>query len=306
MFSGMQYFVQQATSDRIVDRDPVRGLQASLVKKFSIPTDGNPWRSVLATNDLSTLPGTVLPGGSTTGLRTDPTLDYSDFNNKTVIYQIIAEARNFVNRDPHVVDKTIREIAGYAVWQKWNYLFIRGDSNADPSQFDGIDTWLSSGLLPATQTVTAVAGLSIGLVLDAIDRLSYNGSVKTVLIARKEGIRALAALQVANGVSLDYKVDPLIGRCLHFAGIPIIRDEHIAMGGAPEYYTTIYCAALGQMGVFFCYPRSQEGTGVVGHREYRLDTDSWLYTSQLTLTPAFSSAAVSRITNVDVSQYIDQ
>ena len=129
------------------------------------------------------------------------------------------------------VDRAIVELEGgeakaYQVQSRvramrlaWEALFINGDSNQSPAEFDGLATRIQSG---SSQYFTNGAGaLNLDKLDEAIDAVDAQGGSK-YLVMSKSGRRALSKLARANG-QIDIARNEFGYQQLVYAGIPVLE-----------------------------------------------------------------------------------
>ena len=101
----------------------------------------------------------------------------------------------------------------------WEALFINGDSNQSPAEFDGLAARIQSG---SSQYFTNGAGaLNLDKLDEAIDAVDAQGGSK-YLVMSKSGRRALSKLARANG-QIDIQRNEFGYQQLVYAGIPVLE-----------------------------------------------------------------------------------
>jgi len=101
----------------------------------------------------------------------------------------------------------------------WEALFINGDANQSPAEFDGLAARIPSG---SSQYFTNGAGaLSLDKLDEAIDAVDAQGGSK-YLVMSKSGRRALSKLARANG-QIDIQRNEFGYQQLVYAGIPVLE-----------------------------------------------------------------------------------
>ena len=129
------------------------------------------------------------------------------------------------------VDRAIVELEGgeakaYQVQSRvramrlaWEALFINGDSNQSPAEFDGLATRIQS---TSSQYFANGAGaLSLDKLDEAIDAVDAQGGSKYIVMS-KSGRRALSKLARANG-QIDIARNEFGYQQLVYAGIPVLE-----------------------------------------------------------------------------------
>jgi hypothetical protein len=101
----------------------------------------------------------------------------------------------------------------------WEALFIKGDSNQSPSEFDGLAARIQSG---STQYFTNGAGaLNLDKLDEAIDAVDAQGGRK-FLVMSKSGRRALSKLARAN-TQIDIVRNEFGYQQMVYAGLPVLE-----------------------------------------------------------------------------------
>jgi hypothetical protein len=103
----------------------------------------------------------------------------------------------------------------------WEALFINGDSNQSPAEFDGLAARIQSG---SSQYFTNGAGaLNLDKLDEAIDAVDANGGSK-YLVMSKSGRRALSKLARAN-TQIDIARNEFGYQQLVYHGIPVLEVD---------------------------------------------------------------------------------
>jgi hypothetical protein len=127
----------------------------------------------------------------------------------------------------------------------WEALFIKGDSNKSPSEFDGLAARCKSG---SSQYLSNGAGaLSLAKLDEVIDYVDAQGGNK-FLVMSKSARRALSR-QARTNVQVDITRNEFGYQQLVYAGIPVLeldRDhKNVAIMDATPTSQDIYCVAFG-------------------------------------------------------------
>ena len=131
------------------------------------------------------------------------------------------------------VDKAIVELEGaeakaYQIQARvramrlaWEALFINGDSNQSPAEFDGLAARITSG---SSQYFTNGAGaLSLNKLDEAIDAVDAQGGSKYIVMS-KSGRRALSRLARTN-TQIDIVRSEFGYQQLVYAGLPVLEVD---------------------------------------------------------------------------------
>lgn len=132
-----------------------------------------------------------------------------------------------------------------AMRMAWEALFINGDSNKSPSEFDGLAARIKSG---SSQYFSNGAGaLSLDKLDEAIDAVDAQGGSK-YLIMSKSGRRALSKLARAN-TQIDIVRNEFGYQQLVYAGLPVLeldRDhKNVAILDSTPTNQDLYVVAFG-------------------------------------------------------------
>lgn len=132
-----------------------------------------------------------------------------------------------------------------AMRMAWEALFINGDSNKSPSEFDGLAARIKSG---SSQYFANGAGaLSLDKLDEAIDAVDAQGGSK-YLIMSKSGRRALSKLARAN-TQIDIVRNEFGYQQLVYAGLPVLeldRDhKNVAILDSTPTSQDLYVVAFG-------------------------------------------------------------
>ena len=161
------------------------------------------------------------------------------------------------------IDKAILDLEGgesraYQVQSKtramrlaWESLFINGDSNQSPSEFDGLAARLPAADYATNSQVirnaSAAATLDLGALDEAIDAVDANGGTK-YLVMSKSARRALTVKARASA-QIDIARNEFGYQQMVYAGLPVIeldRDhQNVAILDATPADQSIYIVTFG-------------------------------------------------------------
>lgn len=155
------------------------------------------------------------------------------------------------------VDKAIIELEGaeakaYQIQARvramrlaFEALFINGDSNKAPSEFDGLAARIKSG--SSQYLANGAGGLSLAKLDEIIDAVDAQGGSK-YLVMSKSARRALSRRARTN-TQIDIERDAFGYQQLSYAGIPVLevdRDhKNVAIMDATPSSQDLYCVSFG-------------------------------------------------------------
>jgi hypothetical protein len=101
----------------------------------------------------------------------------------------------------------------------WEALFINGDSNASPSEFDGLAARIKSG---SSQYFSNGGGaLSLGKLDEAIDAVDAQGGSKFLVMSKS--LRRALTRQARTNTQIDISRDEFGYQQLSYAGVPVLE-----------------------------------------------------------------------------------
>jgi hypothetical protein len=128
----------------------------------------------------------------------------------------------------------------------WEALFVNGDSNQSPSEFDGLAARIQSGSSQYFAN-TASAALELGKLDEAIDAVDAQGGRK-YLVMSKSARRALTR-QARTNTQIDIVRNEFGYQQMMYAGIPVLeldRDhKNVAILDATPSDQDLYVVAFG-------------------------------------------------------------
>jgi len=204
---------------------------------------------------------------------------------------------------PNIQEQYAIQAGTEAVINRYSDYFINGvEAGPDFEQFDGIDTMVTGG-----QTVA-----SSGALLGDLDHLIYlitaGEGVPTAFLTHPSGIRAIRAQAYMMGFEIRGYEHPVFGVRTHFAGIPILPNDYIAVtGGEPTYYTDVFAVYLGiGTGLAGLFPAINGQMGVRVEKRDKDSEDINIYKITLECGLAlFMESAIGKLENIDVTDYYD-
>ena len=157
------------------------------------------------------------------------------------------------------VDKAIIELEGAeakayqiqsrvrAMRMAWEALFINGDSNQSPSEFDGLAARIQSGSSQYFENAGSAAALDLGKLDEVIDNVDAQGGRK-YLVMSKSARRHLSKHARANG-QIEIARTEFGYQQLSYAGVPVLeldRDhKNVAILDSNPDSQDIYCVSFG-------------------------------------------------------------
>lgn len=127
----------------------------------------------------------------------------------------------------------------------WEALFIKGDSNGSPSEFDGLAARIKSG--SSQYFANGGGALSLGKLDEAIDSVDAQGGQK-FLVMSKSARRALSR-QARTNTQIDITRNEFGYQQLVYAGVPVLeldRDhKNVAILDATPSSQDIYVVSFG-------------------------------------------------------------
>lgn len=157
--------------------------------------------------------------------------------------------------DRAIVDMEGAEAKAYQIQSRvramrlaWEALFINGDSNQSPSEFDGLAARIQSGSSQYFQNAGSAAALDLGALDEVIDAVDANGGSK-YLIMSKSARRHLSKHARANG-QIEIARTELGYQQMTYGGVPVLeldRDhKNVAILDSNPAAQDIYCVSFGQ------------------------------------------------------------
>ena len=157
------------------------------------------------------------------------------------------------------VDKAIIELEGSeakayqvqarvrAMRMAWEALFINGDSNQSPSEFDGLAARIQAGSSQYFENAGAAAGLDLYKLDEVIDNVDAQGGRK-YLVMSKSARRHLSAL-ARNNSQIEITRNEFGYQQLVYGGLPVLeldRDhKNVAILDSDPSNQDIYCVSFG-------------------------------------------------------------
>ena len=157
--------------------------------------------------------------------------------------------------DRAIVDLEGSEAKAYQIQSRvramrmaWEALFINGDSNQSPSEFDGLAARIQSGSSQYFQNSGSAAALDLGKLDEVLDNVDAQGGSK-YLIMSKSARRHLSKLARANG-QIEIERTAFGYQQMSYAGVPVLeldRDhKNVAILDSNPADQDIYCVSFGQ------------------------------------------------------------
>ena len=132
-----------------------------------------------------------------------------------------------------------------AMRMAWEALFINGDSNQSPSEFDGLAARIQSG--SSQYFANGGGALDLGKLDEVIDNVDAQGGSK-YLIMSKSARRHLSRHARANG-QIDITRTEFGYQQLSYAGIPVLEldrdNKNVAILDSNPAAQDIYCVSFG-------------------------------------------------------------
>ena len=155
--------------------------------------------------------------------------------------------------DRAIVDLEGAEAKAYQIQSRvramrlaWEALFINGDSNQSPSEFDGLAARIQSG--SSQYFANGGGALDLGKLDEVIDSVDANGGSK-YLIMSKSARRHLSKHARANG-QIEIARNDLGYQQMVYGGVPVLeldRDhKNVAILDSTPADQDIYCVSFGQ------------------------------------------------------------
>ena len=157
------------------------------------------------------------------------------------------------------VDKAIIELEGAeakayqiqsrvrAMRMAWEALFINGDSNQSPSEFDGLAARIQSGSSQYFQNSGSAAALDLGKLDEVIDNVDAQGGSKYI-VCSKSARRALTRSARANN-QIEIGRNEFGYQQTTYMGLPLLeldRDhKNVAILDSNPASQDIYCVSFG-------------------------------------------------------------
>ena len=127
-----------------------------------------------------------------------------------------------------------------AMRMSWESLFINGDSNQNPSEFDGLKARVAAG---SSQYISAGGALTADLLDELIDTVDAQGGNR-YLIMSKASRRALTGLARAS-TQVDITRNEFGYQQLSYMGVPVLELDRDNLNQDIMGTTDIFCAAFG-------------------------------------------------------------
>ena len=134
-----------------------------------------------------------------------------------------------------------------AMRMAWEGLFINGDSNQSPSEFDGLAARITSGSSQYFENDAAPAALDLGKLDEVIDSVDAQGGSK-YLVMSKSARRHLSKIARANG-QIEIARTEFGYQQLSYAGIPVLEldrdNKNVAILDGTPGNQDLYCVSFG-------------------------------------------------------------
>ncbi len=127
-----------------------------------------------------------------------------------------------------------------AMRMSWESLFINGDSNQNPSEFDGLKARVAEG---SSQYIDAAGALSADLLDELLDTVDAQGGSR-YLIMSKASRRALTGLARAN-TQIEISRNEFGYQQLSYMGVPVLELDRDNLNQDIMGTSDIFCAAFG-------------------------------------------------------------
>lgn len=197
-------------------------------------------------------------------------------------------------RDPNQLEAVVLQQKAKAVAHAFLMAFYRGDSAANPKQFDGLRK-----LVPASQTIQpGPNGGSLTLeLLDQLIDLVKPGKPDALLMSKRTR-RKLAQLRRTSGTVLESEVDQFGQRIVSYDGIPVLVDDFVPDDetlGTGNNLSSIYAVKFGPSGLM-----GLENGGITVEEVGALETKNarrWRVRWYVGLA-LFSTVAVARLQGI--------
>jgi hypothetical protein len=135
-----------------------------------------------------------------------------------------------------------------AMRMAWEALFINGDSNQSPAEFDGLAARIQSGSSQYFENAGSPAALDLGKLDEVIDNVDAQGGSK-YLIMSKSARRHLSKIARSNG-QIEIARTEFGYQQMVYAGVPVLeldRDhKNVAILDSTPGDQDIYCVSFGQ------------------------------------------------------------
>lgn len=208
-------------------------------------------------NQEKTLPGIDFYDVGDTWVESTPT-----FEQKTANLKIMggdADVDNFLKSTRSNIqdlEAAVVELKAKALRDKFEEIFMYGDSTANPKQFDGLRKLIDTAT-PGAQVV-AMADAGATLTLAKLDELidAVKGGKPDILLMSRRSRRKINTLVRASGGMMDADRDSWGNFIQLWDGVPIgvsdwILDTHVVSGGVETAITggissTVYALQLGE------------------------------------------------------------
>ena len=185
-----------------------------------------------------------------------------------VVYNFEATAvEQLVDR---VLEKTLA--ASEAITRAFKRLFIRGDSAANPNEFNGLDKFVDPDMV--VDAGSGGAPISFELLDKLLDKFP-KGAEPTAIIVHPRTYLSIKALLRTLYVTPEQVMLSNFGKpVLAYNGIPILRNEYIPI--TTSGLTSVYAVRLGQTAVHGVYMGDNAGVVIeeVGRLENK-DARKW-------------------------------
>lgn len=185
-----------------------------------------------------------------------------------VVYNFEATAvEQLVDR---VLEKTLA--ASEAITRAYKRLFIRGDSAANPNEFDGLDKFVDPDMV--VDAGPGGAPISFQLLDQLLEKFPA-GAEPTAIIVHPRTYLSIKDLLRTLFVRPEEVMLPNFGRpVIAYNGIPILKNEYIPVTN--DGLTSVYAVRLGQTAVHGVYMGDNAGVVIeeVGRLENK-DARKW-------------------------------
>jgi len=147
------------------------------------------------------------------------------------------------------LEAAVIELKAKALRDKFEEIFIYGDSSTDPKQYDGLRLLIDTS--QASDQVIAMGDTGTTLTLSKLDELidAIKGGKPDMLLMSRRSRRKISALVRAAGGMMDTDRDSWGNFIQFWDGVPIgvsdwILDTHVLSGGVETATTGGTCSAI--------------------------------------------------------------
>lgn len=156
--------------------------------------------------------------------------------------------------DRAIVDLEGAEAKAYQVQSRvramrmaWESLFINGDSNLAPSEFDGLAKRITSGSSQYFENAGSAAALSLSKLDELVDAVDAQGGQK-YLVMSKSTRRHLSAHARANG-QIEISRNEFGFQQMTYSGVPVLEldrdNKNVAILDSNPADQDVYCVSFG-------------------------------------------------------------